>query len=744
MAVPSERRRWLCGPWRGCAIALLSVLMAGCGGGETQSPSGGPLKIGLLMPEPPTEEAKASGAHAFAVDIVNRAGGVAGGRPLELVDHYYSQENFEEVAAAAFADEELVATIGPGKSSQLMQIAQDYVDASRVIVSPTSTADEVLRAFGGGGFVWRTKQSDIGQSELFANYAKRVHAKKLALLTTLGVDGATFFRWFGFFATEYGYAASDVHVGELEAGVSCDETVKAALESAPDVLFVASAEPDHNECVIHGWAKYRVAHPKRNPRLVFADVGIDYTQFRNEAGTDAEEIEGFSTVGQDGADFDVAYRQWSGRTSAGPNGNTSFDAVLLLAYGLEASEGQGGQALDDALRRVVDARGAPAGHDEAGIAAALAAIDAGDGPDVSGTSGDLDFTSGLYTDPATSYWGRWAFERGALVRKETYFTGAAGFLTASKALAAPSESSLVEPDTEPGYTPSAKKTDAWALIVSFSSGWDNYRHQADGLRQFQALLTLGIPRDHIILIGADDLAQAPQNKAPGTVRNTAGGPNLYTDVEYDYLLENVNAGDILSILKGEVTDDTPKVLESTSGSSVYVFFSGHGGKKGIPVGASSVSEGLSGGTKSTVSPASLRAALCEMQDAERYRRVLVAVEACYSGVFGSVFDGGIELGCNSDGTTPGDPLLGVLMMTAANTVESSYAAQYDGSLASWTANQFAFELAAGVYDGTGADQPAYDFFASIARAVEGAHVSLYNEGAFGDPNADTLKEFFGP
>ncbi|MSP26545.1 MAG: hypothetical protein EXR75_15635, partial [Myxococcales bacterium] len=541
-----------------------------------------------------------------------------------------------------------------------------------------------------------------------------------------------------------GYAAEDLIVAELESGTKCDEKVKDALAEAPDVVFVATADPAQNECVIHGWAKYREAHPMQNPRLVFADVGIDYTQFGPKAGTDAEGIEGFSTVGEGGAEFDVGYRAWSGVPSAGPNGAPSFDAVLLLAYGLERSQGLGGAALDLALREVVDARGAAVGNDEAGFAAGLAAIASGELPNITGTTGELDYTSGLYTDPATSYWGRWAFERGSLVRKETYFTGASDFLTASKALASPSDASLTAPDTTPGYVPTAAKTDTWALIVSFSSGWDNYRHQADGLRQFQALLARGIPRDHIILIGADDLASATANKAPGVVRNTAGGADLYAGVSYDYLLEDVAASDILSILKGEVTTDTPKVLETTAGSNIYVFFSGHGGKKGIPVGATSVSEGLSGGTKSTISPAALRAALCEMQDATRYRRMLVAIEACYSGVFGSVFDGGLGLGCNSDGTTPGDPLFGVLLMTAANTAESSYAAQYDGALGAWVADQFAYELATTVYDAGGDNAPAYEFFKGIAVDVAGAHVSLYNEGAFGDPLTDSVQEFFKP
>jgi hypothetical protein len=146
----------------------------------------------------------------------------------------------------------------------------------------------------------------------------------------------------------------------------------------------------------------------------------------------------------------------------------------------------------------------------------------------------------------------------------------------------------------------------------------------------------------------------------------------------------------------------------------------------------------------TLSPADFRETLCTMQDEKRYRRVLVAVEACYSGAFGSVFNGGLLLGCNGDGATPGDPLLGVILMTAANTVESSYAAQYDQTLNAWVADQFAHRLAMTLFEGGGTSVPAFDLFKSIASTVSGAHVSLYNEGAYGNATQDTFAEIFQP
>ena len=60
------------------------------------------------------------------------------------------------------------------------------------------------------------------------------------------------------------------------------------------------------------------------------------------------------------------------------------------------------------------------------------------------------------------------------------------------------------------------------MIAALSSGWENYRHQADALRQYQLLRAGGVPADHIILMMANDVASAAQNPLPGTVRNQVG------------------------------------------------------------------------------------------------------------------------------------------------------------------------------------------------------------------------------
>jgi hypothetical protein len=428
-----------------------------------------------------------------------------------------------------------------------------------------------------------------------------------------------------------------------------------------------------------------------------------------------------------------------------PNAASAADAVLLLAYGLEASGGAGGKTLDEALRKVVDGRGPPVDASAKGIASGLTALSNGEFPDLSGFATDFTYTSGLYVDPMSSTYARWVYERGRLVKKDFYFTGESDFLSASKALASPRDASLATPMLTPGYVPAKAKADTWALIATFSEGWSNYRHQADGLRQYRALLARGIPRDHIIFVGADDLANATENVRPSEVRNQRGGANLYVDATYDYPLEGFTADDFLHVLLGEVTERTPKVLHTTDASNVYVFLSGHGGPAGMPVGAGTVSEGIDGSDGMTMlTPAALRLALCDMQASARYRRILFVIESCYSGVFGSPFTGGILLGCGGDGLTPGAPLLGALLLAAANTAESSFAAQYDKQLSSWVADQFADTFASKAFDENGVSRPTFELFKSVSASVAGSHVSIYNEGAFGNAATESLEEMVSP
>jgi len=61
--------------------------------------------------------------------------------------------------------------------------------------------------------------------------------------------------------------------------------------------------------------------------------------------------------------------------------------------------------------------------------------------------------------------------------------------------------------------------DNWAVIVCTSAYWHNYRHVSNALSMYRILLGMGMPRERIILMLADDVACADRNCMPGTVFN---------------------------------------------------------------------------------------------------------------------------------------------------------------------------------------------------------------------------------
>ena len=70
----------------------------------------------------------------------------------------------------------------------------------------------------------------------------------------------------------------------------------------------------------------------------------------------------------------------------------------------------------------------------------------------------------------------------------------------------------------------------WAVLVSSSRFWFNYRHISNTLSIYSCLKRLGLPDSHIILMLADDIACNSRNPyAPYIFDHTDKENNLYFD-----------------------------------------------------------------------------------------------------------------------------------------------------------------------------------------------------------------------
>jgi len=120
----------------------------------------------------------------------------------------------------------------------------------------------------------------------------------------------------------------------------------------------------------------------------------------------------------------------------------------------------------------------------------------------------------------------------------------------------------------------------WAVIMAGSNTYGNYRHQADSHHAVKIMLQNGIPRNQIIHLAYDDIANNLRNPFKGQLFNqpdpTGAGVNVYDSTEIDYRGDQVTKENFFKVLLGDKSAPGP-VLGSNSESKVFIFFVDHGG-----------------------------------------------------------------------------------------------------------------------------------------------------------------------
>lgn len=124
----------------------------------------------------------------------------------------------------------------------------------------------------------------------------------------------------------------------------------------------------------------------------------------------------------------------------------------------------------------------------------------------------------------------------------------------------------------------------WAVIVSTSRYWHNYRHSANALSFYHLCKQNGIPDSRILLFLADTVACSPRNLEPGTVYNDGSSKdrtNLYRcDTQVDFTGYAVSTHTFLSVMQGrfDPTEPQSRRLMSDANSNLLVYLTGHGGE----------------------------------------------------------------------------------------------------------------------------------------------------------------------
>ncbi|XP_048140908.1 vacuolar-processing enzyme isoform X2 [Rhodamnia argentea] len=189
----------------------------------------------------------------------------------------------------------------------------------------------------------------------------------------------------------------------------------------------------------------------------------------------------------------------------------------------------------------------------------------------------------------------------------------------------------------------------WAVLVAGSSGYGNYRHQADVCHAYQILKKGGLKEENIVVFMYDDIAAHQLNPRPGVIINHPSGDDVYAGVPKDYTGENVTAANLYAVLLGDksaVKGGSGKVVSSKPDDRIFLYYSDHGGPGvlGMP-------------NMPFLYAMDFINVLKKKHAAKGYKEMVIYVEACESG---SVFEG----------IMPKD--LDIYVMTASNAQESSF------------------------------------------------------------------------
>jgi len=194
----------------------------------------------------------------------------------------------------------------------------------------------------------------------------------------------------------------------------------------------------------------------------------------------------------------------------------------------------------------------------------------------------------------------------------------------------------------------------WVLIVAGSSGWDNYRHQADACHAYQIMRKHGVPANRIVTMMYDDIAHNGQNPTPGIVINHPNGQDVYGGVVIDYKGKDVTPQNFLAVLGGDADKmkgiGSGRVINSGPNDHVFVNFADHG------------APGILAFPDDELKARDFMNTILKMHENKKYNQLVLYIEACESG---SMFEGLLPSNISAWATT------------AANGEESSYAIYYD-------------------------------------------------------------------
>ena len=654
---------------------------------------------------------------------------------VELEFHDEHAADIETYIQTVATDENYAAMIGPVSPQKADLAARACRELKKTLILPITANAEFQRIYSTLDHVFNLTQSDIIQIE--AMFASQKGDELMGVTNNVGLItsddpyGQTFYDWFGFMATERDYEAPIVCVLDDETTVA--DAVRTHYDAFKNGTFVNRiffAPSDAKELIKAKEEIDRmVTYNKENndgyyvpPTLVCADACVS----EEVAQTLKNGYEGVEPTANPASGFIAAYE---GRFGEHPRRGEAqlFDAVYLVYYSLKAMLVDGHEIVEN----TTDAYGTSRRHSplweyfiqmvdydkdyaygwfDYDVHFVFETLNQGEYAGITGASSTLDFDRKHHSAVTTTTYRHWRLHNGKFATMQ-YFSADGSDRTISTindwTVKVSYEQELEQYVSNLTYP---EHKDNYAVIVAASTGWSNYRHQADAMLMYLALKYQGFDDEHIILIMEDDIANHDKNPTPGEVRISPEGGNVYVNINADYRTSSLYPADIQNILTGVKTARTPVVLEATENNNVFLFWSGHGESEAL----------IYNDLEFTSSE--VRHTLETMSQQKKFRKLFFVMETCFSGSVADSCEG----------------IKGVLMLTAANDSETSKADIYDNELGVYLSNGFTRSFQNKIIEDP--NVTLRDLFLHVVRQTSGSHASLYNYKNYGNIYHESLGE----
>lgn len=652
------------------------------------------------------------------------------------------------------------AIIGPYHSDNA-QTFLNYAAQTRLpVVMPTCTSAELQRTNARNPYAWFLTESDITQCEIMMSVAQATLASDVALVYSDDTYGHSFRDWFAYYAAEL-----DLHIaGGITSYQKGDdlkhffnETKAQAKGKDIRVLVALSNASDYFDVCNQ---MMEACDPKDgfNLKPICSDTSCDL-QVLSISDFDSFDI-GVTSTACASFGFSQAYVGLFGMTPL--NGEPQmYDALTLIALGAAHKQASPDScyvrykkvvydeppyepSLTDFMRSLTaNEDGVLTKWDAAGLALAFKELAARRPVDIVGASSPFFFDNETFTKALNTTYMVWKLAPFSPLSNEALYQRVQPIINLSTAEANDQATSSTIWQFEKRWqqqfdsyfqndTQLPDVTDHWAVVISPSTTWDNYRHQADAFSMYQLLRQYGYDDDHIVLIVEDNLAYSQENKDfPGQIFVERGDnpqswgfidKDVRKDAVVDYHFSQLTPDDIAHILQGRQSERLPHVIHPDSTSNVFFFWSGHGGINGGPLWGNEDSKVYFGADR-------IRDIVTEMagtanSQSKKYRRMMFAIETCYSGQWGEALTGQPD----------------VLVLTAANSYETSKADIFDQQLGVYLSNAFSRTFRSKVSKSSAVT--LYDLYRELFNTTNGSHVTIYNNDKYGSVYTETMQEFF--